>query len=1373
MRKFLLSLAALFVGATAFADSVEFDLSTYDIVSNKITATKDGITVEFSDNNSMELKGTAGNGYIQAFGDKTLLKVTVEEGKTISSIAVDGAHGTAQADQNFVMTTVPTVECTPTVVGSVATYAGLACTSVQWYTEATTSDYVEISKVTVTLAAEEEPAASPVVLTFKDYQSTSGDSSGKMTTTSLIDSLQNAAGFVTCTAVTECYGGRIGYGCKMGSSSKTGTFTLQLVNPAAMDSIVVNCASYSATEGSLSINGGAAIDLTDGGASNKVLRNVTIVPTDVVETLTIATTAKRAYVKSITFYPNASATVKAPAFSVAAGSYYDAQSVEITCATEGAEVYYTLCDTVAATKYTEALNIAETTTVKAFAVLGTDTSAVATAEYVIAKKYANLAALVAAGEPTTTGEKVIVTLNNEVIDSIYVTSKGFRNGIYLTAGDRMVEIFCYDVPETWEVGGSVSGTVKGVWKKYNSTWEVCPETWEGITYTAKPLFENGDYLIVNKSAQAYLGGGRDWGTHATLIGKPQWFTATVSNGAYTLDSHQSNGGTKHFLGTGLYCDADAAEWTIAEAEGGLTIENGGNYLASAGKHEAIITKTAVDSTALWQLISKAQFIASLEAATKANPVDATALIYDPELKRNGNTEKYWTITGADGTGNPSNFAQGQNGNVASCGESYHSSNGFKAVQTIHLPYAGVYKLSAQAFYRQDNGAEEIPYLFAGDKKSNFPLLTGSENNMVSAYASFLEKKYTVEPIAISVLEAQDIQIGIAGSCTSTWSIFGEFELIFCGEDIDAAAAETIADYNELLEKKMNDSIKTAMTQKYEAYVANSTRETLSDLSSAVAAAKTSVQQYAATKTALDACDAKAAALTETGKAKYAELVAGINAAYEAGTMNADKSADVNAAYKTAVMAQTEVGAEFIDAAPANVKDNWTGATGMLVPNWANATPYTFAEHYQGSEIAAGVVLSQTIEGLPVGNYEVTLALAASYTSGRGFEAATGDGIAAGFANDSIKGIPVVERTGLAADGANVVTVTTSTTDGKIVYGLKNIANGGNWYAATVTSIKYVGVPAVEFPTMTIAFDSLTNVLTFTPSDTTFYYVYTAATKSVMEEEEIDPQTYFPNMFEEVTAEYWEYLIEGEDAALVKGAKSVDLSAYVSRGFTGEWAAWSHFVTPNIELSEATVYEFTVPEPEPELVSTDLTTGMYHRWTAAKDGEISTQQAWCDYVLNESTSMPYGNGNVDELEYVDLSQCYKLEITATEGAPRAMFNRFVANGTVNNEFPRDGYDATITNQDGSTTYVVKIGAIVEAQGCAHLHAIKGANWAPTTVTSIKIYATSEDKFPEDTASAISEISTDEEDAIFDLQGRKVSEKKAGQIYLIGGEKHLQK
>ena len=35
--------------------------------------------------------------------------------------------------------------------------------------------------------------------------------------------------------------------------------------------------------------------------------------------------------------------------------------------------------------------------------------------------------------------------------------------------------------------------------------------------------EAGDYILQNVENGGYLGGGNDWGTHATTLGRPQFF----------------------------------------------------------------------------------------------------------------------------------------------------------------------------------------------------------------------------------------------------------------------------------------------------------------------------------------------------------------------------------------------------------------------------------------------------------------------------------------------------------------------------------------------------------------------------------------------------------------------------------------------------------------------------------------------------------------------------------------------------------------------------------------------------------------------------------------------------------------------------------
>lgn len=105
-------------------------------------------------------------------------------------------------------------------------------------------------------------------------------------------------------------------------------------------------------------------------------------------------------------------------------------------------------------------------------------------ELAVVLVYASLEELVNAGAPTTGGTYVTVTLTNDEITGIYTTS-GYRNGIYFKVGNQEVEIYCKDVPESWVIGGYVSGTLTNcAWKLYYSTWELCPTNWTELTYAA-------------------------------------------------------------------------------------------------------------------------------------------------------------------------------------------------------------------------------------------------------------------------------------------------------------------------------------------------------------------------------------------------------------------------------------------------------------------------------------------------------------------------------------------------------------------------------------------------------------------------------------------------------------------------------------------------------------------------------------------------------------------------------------------------------------------------------------------------------------------------------------------------------------------------
>ena len=81
-------------------------------------------------------------------------------------------------------------------------------------------------------------------------------------------------------------------------------------------------------------------------------------------------------------------SVETPTFSPAAGSYSSAQNVEISCATDGVTIYYTMGEnpavpTSTSTEYTGAISVIESTTIRAIAIKDGDESSVATATYTI------------------------------------------------------------------------------------------------------------------------------------------------------------------------------------------------------------------------------------------------------------------------------------------------------------------------------------------------------------------------------------------------------------------------------------------------------------------------------------------------------------------------------------------------------------------------------------------------------------------------------------------------------------------------------------------------------------------------------------------------------------------------------------------------------------------------------------------------------------------------------------------------------------------------------------------------------------------------------------------------------------------------------
>ena len=95
---------------------------------------------------------------------------------------------------------------------------------------------------------------------------------------------------------------------------------------------------------------------------------------------------------TVSFKFRAASNVATPTFSPKAGRYAEAQTVSISCATEGATIYYTTdgsAPSTSSTVFTAPITISETTVVKAMAVADGEESKVASAKYTIGASTSN------------------------------------------------------------------------------------------------------------------------------------------------------------------------------------------------------------------------------------------------------------------------------------------------------------------------------------------------------------------------------------------------------------------------------------------------------------------------------------------------------------------------------------------------------------------------------------------------------------------------------------------------------------------------------------------------------------------------------------------------------------------------------------------------------------------------------------------------------------------------------------------------------------------------------------------------------------------------------------------------------------------------
>ena len=299
------------------------------------------------------------------------------------------------------------------------------------------------------------------------------------------------------------------------------------------------------------------------------------------------------------------------------------------------------------------------------------------------------------------------------------------------------------------------------------------------------LINNGTYYIaaaehISSENPTYMAAGNAWGTHGIVnnAGLDLDVTYNTASKDYYIDTRISNGGDNHYLGSGLYMDAPAFGWKIEEVTNGFNIygmfDGVKQYISAANDGNLVLSETPYPWIFIHISNWNAAMRATLNEATAEKGVDATFLLKNPNFNRNDQRVAAWVVSE-----DCKNWNLNGGNNVNNCAESYQST--FTISQIAEGAPKGIYAVTAQGFYRQDTeGDFALPYFFANDEKANFPLKTGSENNMTDASVSFTNGLYTIDPIYVEVAENGTLTVGTKSETANFWCIWDNFKLTYYG-----------------------------------------------------------------------------------------------------------------------------------------------------------------------------------------------------------------------------------------------------------------------------------------------------------------------------------------------------------------------------------------------------------------------------------------------------------------------------------------------------------------------------------------------------------------------------------------------------------------
>lgn len=528
---------------------------------------------------------------------------------------------------------------------------------------------------------------------------------------------------------------------------------------------------------------------------------------------------------------------------------------------------------------------------------------------------------------------------------------------------------------------------------------------------------------------------------------------------------------------------DADKTALNTAISNNTIDLGGTVT-----EEMLTTATAnlnAAATAAAKAVVKKTAFDNIVTATEGK-TDVNITSYIANLGFEDGNLNAWTSVYGGGVATNNNFSgkvgsyfveRWQSGEALGSGSLTHD--------VITLP-TGVYTITANAqnIEQYNNNAAGTGYFFCVNDTRKEIGAAGTYTNIV---------KYTAQT---------DVTLKfLLEGCTGNWISCDNIQIVYNGEDFPAVT---------LVEGKMNATIAAAQTSAKEAYDADPTVDNYNTLVEAIAAAQASKNAYehlGAAITKIDAALAAATTATETDDEAYQT----IKTAYNNGTIeNANIQTNINNAYDAVIAiikSQTATSADFTMAIKNQSFEygdmtGWTAtaSSDTGVRETANGTYAATGTdgYYLFNTWWQGVPLTQTVTGLPNGQYTLTASVASDgatiYLIGNGEH---NEGIETGGEYPSSDVMQETTFTFLVKDGTATIGVVGGA-DGTAGEHKDYVAAGYWWYKADNFRLQKnrdltpeeaaikptaIALKVGDDEVTEVALNATTNTVTLTPSYT--------------------------------------------------------------------------------------------------------------------------------------------------------------------------------------------------------------------------------------------------------------------------------------------------